>query len=60
MTAAKRQGDMLMCMSYRVRLPDHDFAVGKRHLLVPSVVGINRIDENGKVRYEDQFWYLMF
>ena len=34
---------------YRVRLPDHDFNVGSRHLLVPSVVGICSINANGKV-----------
>ena len=45
---------MLMKMSARVRLPGHDFAVGSRHLLVPSVVGINRINEGGKVGYSGE------
>ena len=55
-TAAKEQRPMLMNMSasLRVRLPDHDFAVGSRHLLVPSVVGINRINEGGKVGYSGE------
>ena len=53
-TAAKEQRPMLMNMSARVRLPDHDFAVGSRHLLVPSVVGINRINERGQVGYSGE------
>ena len=59
-TAAKRQGAMLMNMQYRVRLPDHDFNVGSRHLLVPSVVGINRINENGKVGYTGETYIFLF
>lgn len=36
--AAKLQSPMLMHVEYdRVRLPDHDFAVGTRHKLTPSV-----------------------
>ena len=50
-TAAKKQGQMLMNMRVRVRLPDHDFNVGARHLLVPSVSAINRINEFGKARF---------
>ena len=48
-TAAKVQSPMLMSMrrGERVRLPDHDFAVGPRHLLVPSVMAHCQID--GKV-----------
>ena len=37
-TAAKEQSHMLMNMRVRVRLPDHDFSVGSRHLLCPSVI----------------------
>ena len=50
-TAAKEQRPMLMNMNVRVRLPDHDFPVGTRHALVPSVMGINRINEKGQVCY---------
>ena len=53
-TAAKKQGAKIMNMRYRVRLPEHDFAVGSRHLLVPSVVGINRINESGKFGYSGE------
>ena len=34
----------MMNMSVRVRLPDHDFNVGTRHLLVPSVMAACVID----------------
>lgn len=51
-TAAKRQSAMLMNMRARVRLPDHDFAVGSRHLLTPSVVAHCNVDPlTGKVGY---------
>ena len=36
-----------MNMPCRIRLPDHDFAVGNRHLLCPSVVAVNKIDGSG-------------
>ena len=31
----------------KVRLPDHDFAVGTRHLLVPSVMAQCQIGKDG-------------
>ena len=36
---------------YQVRLPDHDFSIGSRHLLTPSVISIHRVDDRGKIRY---------
>lgn len=36
-TAAKEQGPLLMHTEYRVTLPDHDWVVGKKHKLIPSV-----------------------
>ena len=54
-TAAKKQGSMLMNMRVRVRLPDHDFNVGFRHLLVPSVLAHCKIDpQTGKVTYSGE------
>ena len=53
-TAAKEQRPMLMNMNVRVRLPDHDFPVGSRHNLVPSVMAVNRMDEKGKVSYSGE------
>ena len=50
-TAAKKQSSILMNMRYRVRLPDHDFAVGSRHLLVPSVMAICEINPKTGVSY---------
>ena len=38
-TAAEKQTPLLMHMEYQVTLPDHDFVVGSRHKLIPSVVG---------------------
>lgn len=37
MTAAKTQAPILMHLDYKVRLPDHDWMVGSRHKLTPSV-----------------------
>lgn len=40
MAAATIQSPVIMHMKYRVRLPDHDFPVGERHKLIPSVYGL--------------------
>ena len=45
---------MLMNIQCRIRLPDHDFAVGSRHLLCPSVVVVNKIDGCGHVGYSGE------
>ena len=37
-----------------MRLPDHDFNVGSRHLLTPSVIAINRLDNKGSVSYSGE------
>jgi hypothetical protein len=51
-TAAKRQSSMLMNMRYRVRLPDHDFPLGSRQLLTPSVIAECKINPaTSKVSY---------
>ena len=50
-TAAKVQTPLLMSMRARVRLPDHDFPLGARHLLVPSVMAQCTIDEEHDVGY---------
>ena len=50
-TAAKVQAPILMSMRAKVRLPDHDFRVGPRHLLVPSVMAECSIDEENGVGY---------
>ena len=38
-TAAKKQTPLFMHMDYQVTLPDHDFVVGSKHKLIPSVIG---------------------
>ena len=38
-TAAKKQTPLLMHMEYQVTLPHHDFVVGSKHKLIPSVIG---------------------
>ena len=53
-TAAKKQAPMLMSMRVRVRLPDHDFAVGSRHLLCPSVMAHCKIDPVKGVTYSGE------
>jgi hypothetical protein len=50
-TAAKVQTPFLMSMRARVRLPDHDFPLGARHLLVPSVMVECTITEEHGVSY---------
>ena len=37
-TAAKKQTPLLMHMEYQFTLPDHDFVVGSKHKLIPSVI----------------------
>ena len=49
--AAKKQSSILMSLRARVRLPDHDFKVGSKHLLVPSVSAICEIDQKLGVTY---------
>lgn len=51
-TAAKVQAAVLMHWSYKVRLDDHDFAVGTRHQLTPSVYADITIKENRTGRKE--------
>ena len=43
LAAASLQAPILMHLSYKVRLPDHDFVVGAKHKLIPSVYGICEI-----------------
>lgn len=51
-TAAKVQAPVLMHLTYKVRLDDHDFAVGERHQLTPSVYAGIVIKENCMGRKE--------
>jgi hypothetical protein len=46
-TAAKAQAPILMHMQYRVALPDHDWIVGEKHKLIPSVYAGLAIKDNG-------------
>ena len=46
LAAASLQAPILMHMEYEVRLPDHNFLVGSRHVLIPSVYGVCEIKEN--------------
>ena len=40
-----------MHLKWRVRLPDHNFVVGLRHNLIPSVVAVCNINGNGTLSY---------
>ena len=42
--AANKQQCILMRMDYKVKLPDHTFAVAEKHKLVPSVYAVCNID----------------
>lgn len=46
-TAANKQGPIIMNLEYRVTLPDHDFVVAEKHKLIPSVYAGISIKENG-------------
>jgi len=50
MTAAKSQAPILMHLEYKVKLPDHDWAVGSGHKLTPSVYAAIEVkpDQLGK------------
>ena len=48
--AAKEQGPILMKVDYQVRLPDHDWSVGPRHKLIPSVYA-GLVFKDGKLSY---------
>ena len=39
LATASLQAPILMHTEYKVRLPDHNFVVGPRHTLIPSVGG---------------------
>ena len=51
LTAANKQAPILMHMSYKVRLADHDFTIAKGHKLIPSVYAECVVLEDGKVSY---------
>ena len=40
-------------MEYKVRLPDHNFAVGPSHTLIPSVYVVCKITEIGELWYSE-------
>lgn len=44
-TAASKQGPILMKMDYRVQLPDHDFVIASKHKLIPSVYAGLKIEK---------------
>ena len=46
LAAASLQAPILMHMEYKVRFPDHNFVLGPRHALIPSVYGVCEIKEN--------------
>lgn len=50
-TAAKVQTPLLMNMNVRVRVADHDFPVGKKHFLCPSVMAVCLISPKTGVTY---------
>ena len=52
LAAASLQAPILMHLDYRVRLPDHDFVIGTKHKLIPSVYGLCDIaPKDGRVTY---------
>ena len=51
LAAASLQTPILMYMECKVRLSDHNFVVGIRHTLIPSVYVVYEIKENGELSY---------
>ena len=51
LAAANLQSPLLMHLEYKVRLKDHDFVVGGRHKLIPSVYCECNVLPNGKISY---------
>ncbi|CAF0723360.1 unnamed protein product [Adineta steineri] len=43
--AAHKQAPLIMSMKIQIKLPDHDFAVGTKHKLIPSIYGACLINE---------------
>lgn len=52
-TAAKAQAPILMRMDYRLRLPDHNFALAEQHKLIPSVYASNKVRPDGVGQPDD-------
>lgn len=46
--AANKQAPILMHLSYKVKLPDHDWVVASKHKLIPSVFAALSIDDKLK------------
>ena len=51
LAAANKQSPILMHLDYKIRLSDHDFVIGGRHKLIPSVYAECNVQKNGKVSY---------
>jgi len=54
LAAATLQSPLLMHLEWAVRLPDHDFVVGPRHKLTPSVIAVCNLKENGSLSYSGE------
>ena len=48
---SKRQTTILMHLEYRVKLPDHDFPIGGKHNLIPSVYSACEKNKDGSAGY---------
>ena len=48
---SKKQTAILMHLEYKVQLPDHDFPIGEKHKLIPSVYASCRKNIDGSIGY---------
>ena len=55
---SKKQTAILMHLEYKVMLPDHDFPIGEKHKLVPSVY-VACLKKDGEVSYSPTFISIM-
>ena len=44
-TATNKQAPLLMSLKYKVQLPDHNFLIGSKHKLTPTVIGLPEIQD---------------
>ena len=49
--AANLQSPLLMHLEYKVRVNDHDFVLGTKQKLIPSVIAECNVQPDGKISY---------
>ena len=50
---SKKQTAILKHLEYRVKLPDHDFPIGEKHKVIPSVYAACEKNQDGSIGYNE-------